>query len=167
MNQYFYVGSDGNQKGPVAADNLKAYGVTKDTLVWCNGMTEWTKAAEVEELAVYFTAPGAPLVSTVPPVPVPPATPPTPNMQTTDRCPDNYLAWSIITTLLCCWPFGIPAIINATKVDKLWAQGNKAEALEKSKEAKKWCWVSFGCAIAFWILYVIIICVGVLAESAF
>ena len=27
--------------------------------------------------------------------------------------PDSHLTWAIISTLLCCWPFGIPAIVNA------------------------------------------------------
>lgn len=154
MNQYFYVGNDGLQKGPVSADNLKAYGVTKDTLVWRDGMAEWTIAGEIDELAPYFATTAVPPTPAAPPIPSQPA----------ERCPDNYLAWSIITTLMCCWPFGIPAIVNATQVDKLWAQGDKIGALEKSKNAKKWCWVSFGCAIGFWILYMILIFGGVMAE---
>ena len=160
MKHYFYVGSDGQQKGPIPADSLKAYGITPDTLVWCDGMTNWVKASDVAELAPLFAVPPTP------PVPPTSTTPvilePTPPQS----CPDNYLAWSIVTTLLCCWPFGIPAIVNAVKVENLWIMGDKAGALERSKAAKKWCWVSFGCALGFWILYFILIACGALSLLA-
>ena len=56
--------------------------------------------------------------------------------------PSNYLAISIITTILCCWPLGIPAIINASKVNKLWDSGDYAGAQEASRKAKTWTIVS-------------------------
>ena len=159
MKQYYYCGTDGQQYGPVPEEYLKTYGVTRDTLVWCEGMDNWVKAGDVLELSYMFAT------STPPPLmPVPPQTPPA--APTTERCPDNYLAWSIITTLLCCWPFGIPAIVNAAKVENLWAQGDREGARERSKSAKTWCWVSFGCAIGFWVLYVILIACGVFAADA-
>lgn len=127
MNHYFYLGTDGQQKGPVPAESLKGLGVTKETLVWCEGMENWTKAGDVKELNVLF----APV-------------PPTPDSRQPQACPDNYLVWSILATILCCWPLGIPAIINATKVEKLWAQGDQAGAKAKSEEAKKWCLISLG-----------------------
>lgn len=52
--------------------------------------------------------------------------------------PSNYLAWSIVVTLLCCWPLGIPAIVNAARVNGLWFAGNHAAAIEASNKAKKW-----------------------------
>lgn len=56
--------------------------------------------------------------------------------------PSNYLAISIITTILCCWPLGIPAIINASKVNKLWDSGDYAGAQDASNKAKKWTIIS-------------------------
>ncbi len=56
--------------------------------------------------------------------------------------PDNYLVWAILTTVLCCLPFGIVSIVNSSKVDGLYASGNYDEALAKSKEAKKWAIVA-------------------------
>ena len=39
------------------------------------------------------------------------------------RKPDNYLVWAILSTVFCCLPLGIVAIVKASKVDALWAQG--------------------------------------------
>jgi hypothetical protein len=52
------------------------------------------------------------------------------------------MAWAILVTLLCCWPFGIPAIVNAAKVDRLWYSGNHQAAYEAAGSAKKWIIVS-------------------------
>ena len=49
---------------------------------------------------------------------------------------DNYLVFSILTTILCCLPLGIVAIIKSTQVDKELAAGNYQAALEASKQAK-------------------------------
>ncbi|MDF7801231.1 CD225/dispanin family protein [Pontiellaceae bacterium B1224] len=55
----------------------------------------------------------------------------------------NYLWQSIVVTILCCWPVGIPAIIFAAKVNGLVAQGKIQEAQEASAKAKMWCWICF------------------------
>lgn len=56
--------------------------------------------------------------------------------------PDNYLAWAIIVTILCCLPFGIVAIIKAASVNTLWNAGNYEQAYEASAAAKKWVIIS-------------------------
>ena len=58
------------------------------------------------------------------------------NTQTPAR-PDNNLVKAIISILLC-WPFGIPAIINSQKVNSLYDSGNYEAAEEASKKASKW-----------------------------
>ena len=51
--------------------------------------------------------------------------------------PPNNLALAIISTVLCCLPLGIYAIIQATKVNSLWQQGDVAGAQDASEKAKK------------------------------
>lgn len=77
----------------------------------------------------------------------------------------NYLWQSIVVTILCCWPFGIPAIIFAAKVNGLVAQGNIAEAQEASAKAKMWCWVAFGLGIVFAIVGTAIQVLGLTAAA--
>ena len=52
--------------------------------------------------------------------------------------PDNNLVWAIVTTLLCCLPLGVVAIIKSSSVDKLWAAGDVAGAQAAAEEAKRW-----------------------------
>jgi len=57
--------------------------------------------------------------------------------------PDNFLVWSILGTIFCCLPFGIVAIVNSAKVDRLWYAGDHAGAERAAKSARTWFWWSF------------------------
>ena len=63
----------------------------------------------------------------------------TPNNGRPMVCPETHLTKAIIITILCCWPLGIPAIINATGVSEAFRQGKYEEAREKSEKANQWC----------------------------
>lgn len=52
--------------------------------------------------------------------------------------PPSYLAWAIISTLCCCMPFGIVAIIYASKVNSLWLRGDAYGAQKASQRAQLW-----------------------------
>ena len=52
--------------------------------------------------------------------------------------PPSYLAWAIISTLCCCMPFGIVAIIYASKVNGLWLRGDVYGAQKASQRAQLW-----------------------------
>ncbi|MGD8327725.1 MAG: SPFH domain-containing protein [Sphingomonadales bacterium] len=63
----FYAALDGKQAGPFSEDGLKGLiqngKITRDTLMWSQGMENWAKAADVDALKPLFSA-------------VPPALPP-------------------------------------------------------------------------------------------
>lgn len=71
--------------------------------------------------------------------------------------PDNYLVWAILTTLFCCLPFGIVAIVKSSKVDGLWASGQYNDAQQASNNAKKWSIISAIVGGAFSLLYLIFV----------
>lgn len=52
--------------------------------------------------------------------------------------PDNYLVWAILTTVLCCLPFGIVSIVYSAQVNSKWAMGDVAGAQESSRRARLW-----------------------------
>jgi hypothetical protein len=54
MANYYFIGPDGQSHTTVKPDELLLNGVTKDTLVWCYGMTNWAKAGDVAELKHLF-----------------------------------------------------------------------------------------------------------------
>lgn len=67
--------------------------------------------------------------------------------------PPNHLVWAILSTLLCCLPTGIVAIVFAAQVDGKHAAGDYAGAQRASANAKTWAWVSFGLGLGFVLLY--------------
>ena len=89
-------------------------------------------------------------------------------VSTNQQKPDNYLVWAILSTLLCCLPFGIVAIVKSSKVDTLWYAGNHAEAIQASNDAKKWSIISAVVGLVggllYVIFYVILVAIGVGAE---
>lgn len=52
--------------------------------------------------------------------------------------PNNYLIFAIFTTICCCLPTGIYAIIRATKVNTYFAMGQYDMARQASEDAKRW-----------------------------
>ena len=84
----------------------------------------------------------------------------TPNPKPTGPKPNNYLALSIIVTILCCWPFGIPAIVNAARVDKYWNEGDELSANDASNKAKRWTILS----VVFAFILIIISFIVALAD---
>ncbi len=73
--------------------------------------------------------------------------------------PDSYLVWTVLTTLLCCLPFGIVGIVASVKVDSLWASGQYAEAVEASRKAKMWAQaagITGGVLLLLYLLYLVI-----------
>ncbi|MCZ7593199.1 MAG: CD225/dispanin family protein [Kiritimatiellae bacterium] len=65
----------------------------------------------------------------------------------------NYLAQSILVTLLCCLPLGIPAIVFSAQVNGKVQAGDIQGAMEASRKAKMWGWWSFGVGILVGIIY--------------
>ena len=89
---------------------------------------------------------------------------PQPASQPVGEKPKDFLALSILSTIMCCLPFGIPAIINASKVENLWNKGDYSGAEEASKKAKKWITTAAIAGAVFIIIYATLI---VLLDEGF
>ncbi len=148
MKQYYYVDLQGNQVGPISLEQMRAANLASNTLVWCEGMAGWTALSSVEELR------GA-----VPPVPSSPFPDPTPHlvMPKTPIKPDTNFVWALLSTLLCCMPFGIVAIVQANKVDSHWNAGRFEEAEKCSKNARMWSLISAGVGVAVIFLNILLV----------
>lgn len=67
--------------------------------------------------------------------------------------PNSNMVMAILTTLFCCLPTGIYAIIQASKVDKLYFAGEYDEAEKAAGEAKKWSYIGIVLSVIGWIIY--------------
>ena len=77
--------------------------------------------------------------------------------------PPNYLVWAILTTIFCCLPFGIVSIVYAAQVNAKWQAQDYEGAMNSSRNAKIWAWVSFGVSVAIFIIYMALIALGIAA----
>ena len=168
----WYYSKNGVQLGPVSENEIRmklASGeISASDLVWRDGMNDWLPAAKVPDLTPLSAFPLAP--SAPPPVfgngADSPYSPPTAAYSPVAGAAaiPNYLWQSIVVTLFCCWPFGIPAIVYAAKVDTLKARGDIAGAMAASSSAKTWCLVSVGAIVAVGVLWLVF--VGIAAATS-
>jgi hypothetical protein len=153
----WYYSKNGTQLGPVAEGEIRAKlaagEISQADLVWREGMTDWLPVARIPELST----PGeSPLRESPQASPYQPPAAQQPSYAPGTIIP-NYLWQSIVVTIFCCWPFGIPAIVYAAKVDGLRATGNIQGAMAASASAKTWCLVAAGTwlvLIVFWLIFV-------------
>ena len=164
MNRYFYIDSEGKQKGTFTPEELKDEHIGKNTLVWTQGMEEWKRAYDVVDLQPLFDISStahnhARATSTT-------TQPNAPYQQSEEHAltmmPKTWMVESILVTIL---PFvlcgnilsllGIAAIVNASKVESLFRQGLYAQANEASENAARWTKITFWIAIGAIILAIV------------
>ena len=72
----------------------------------------------------------------------------------------NYMVPAIIS-LFCCWPLAIVAIIFAAQVNGKVAAGDMQGAMDASKKAKLFSYISIGVGLGLGLIYVILMLLGV------
>ena len=151
--EYYYTDGATNY-GPFSLEQLREKNITPATKIWYSGLSGWTSASEIPELAGI-------LASTPPPVNPPPPqyTPSTGINFIQNKPPKTWLVESILVTLFCCLPFGIAGIIYASRVESKYYAGDHAGAQEASNEAGKWTKIGFWIGLGILILYIIYIVV--------
>jgi hypothetical protein len=155
----WYYAKSGMQMGPVSGEELASKAasgeVSPSDLIWREGMGDWLPLSQVPEFAAGLTpsAPPAPPTGQTGgsvPLPQPPAyhgNYVAPNIPT-------YMTPSIIALVmwcasmaLICIPIGLPvaivAVVYATRVDSLRAQGDLVSAQAASRNAKIWMIVAY------------------------
>ena len=76
-----------------------------------------------------------------------PAASPSPGVQQTTPTTQQHLLFAILTTLFCCLPFGIVAIVKAASVSSKYQSGDYEGAVQASNDAKKWCKIAVICCL--------------------
>ena len=78
--------------------------------------------------------------------------------------PPNYLVWAILTTILCCLPFGIVSIVYAAQVNSKWQSGDYEGARLSSKNAKLWAIVALAVGLVGAFIWSLLAILGVIGE---
>lgn len=149
----YYIMYNGQQMGPMPAEQLRNYGLNPQSMVWGEGMPNWVAASTVPELAAMMNGTQQPYGPQIQ-QPAYGATMPLGNrgMQPMVQPVDNHMAMAIIATvvsfLFSCIGviFGILAIVKANQVNTYVAQGLDDAARQASDSAKKNCYWAFGFA---------------------
>lgn len=75
-----------------------------------------------------------------------------------------YLVFSILATVFCCIPLGIPAIVFAAKISSLQASGDWDGAQESAKKAKTFTIIAAVVGVVVVIAYFALVFFGVVAS---
>ncbi|MCR4774109.1 MAG: CD225/dispanin family protein [Prevotella sp.] len=78
--------------------------------------------------------------------------------------PNNNMALAIFTTVCCCPPFGIVAIIMASKVNNLYYLKQYDMAQKYADDAKKWSLIGIASGLVVQIIYFVIYGAAMLAN---
>lgn len=106
---YRIIGADGQQYGPVAAEQLRQWiaegRANAQTLALADGSTDWKPLGSFSEFSSPFAATGAPKPVPAPPPIVPPSVAP---FRKTNACALTGLVLGIISLTLCLCCYGFP-----------------------------------------------------------
>jgi len=87
------------------------------------------------------------------------------------QMPSTYLWQSVLVTILCCLPLGIPAIIYAAQVENRWRNGDIDGALRSSKNARNFAFFAFVIGLilhilhlAYWVFFIGVLSGGILSH---
>lgn len=81
--------------------------------------------------------------------------------------PKSWLVESILVTLFCCLPFGIAGIVNASRVESRFYAGDVEAANRASANAKKWTLWALGVGLGVYVIYAILMALGVVGAAMF
>ncbi len=95
----YWIFLNGKKDGPFSREQLIMKDIPPDTLVWREGLDVWVIATKLPELGVLFPNIDTRQAATM--------------TTNTPKSPPTYLVYAILTTLFCCMPLGILAIIFA------------------------------------------------------
>jgi hypothetical protein len=80
-----------------------------------------------------------------------------PAASTHDIPPNTYLWQSMVLTVFCVMPFGLPALLYASSIESKWATGDRIGAHEAARIARKLCLLGLGFGLLIMVAYAVLI----------
>ena len=142
----YWIVENEERIGPMSAEELLARNVTDETLVWHEGLTDWTPLGLIDELSSKLEAaksaqnianqdgsmPQQRATATEFPVAN------TTKEENRPPCPPSNLVWAVISLLCCCFPLSVIAIIYGSQVSTKYNLGDYEGAKKASERAAWW-----------------------------
>ena len=69
--------------------------------------------------------------------------------------PNNHMALAILTTICCCLPLGIVAIVKASSVDSLYVAKQYTAAMAAANEAQNRWYAGIFISLIIWGIYIL------------
>jgi predicted secreted protein len=79
--------------------------------------------------------------------------------------PPNHLVWAILSTLFCCLPLGIAAIVFASQVNSKYNVGDYAGAQESSRKARNFALWGTVIGVVIAVLWIVLLAAGLISMS--
>lgn len=162
MKNYFYLDTNGDERGPIDLHTIENYGINEATMVWNVDFPSWIKASNIPEFKHYLKDKG---IETLSSGEIPYSThkmePPHPLFSSIDDSlkthiellkPKTWCIEALFVALFCALPFGVIALIYGARVNPLWREGRYPESIISSRKAGNWTKWGFFLALAFWIM---------------
>ena len=80
--------------------------------------------------------------------------------------PSNFLALAITSMIIGFFPLGVVSTVWAARVDGLWIDGRRADALNASRQARIWAIASLITAAVFFVLVMVLILIAFLGVAS-
>lgn len=147
-SKYYYY-KNGIRRGPSSPEDMLRDGIDMNTWVWCTGMPDWQIVGEVPSLREILAEEMAstalpPPIPTQPSKTVPDASqplrqqvPPAESANHPLSPPPNYLAASIILTIVLFSALALIAIVSSMEVGEAFAAGDYKRAQKMSRLSKR------------------------------
>lgn len=178
MRKYYFAEGE-ERRGPFSLEEMASKDISKESLIWYEGLDNWIAASEVPELLQQIMPPmDSQTTPSISPQVTSPIESPVDSQITSSTSPNitsqnsrakrqynapvrpkTWLVESIVLALICCQIFGIIAIVYAAKVDSCFNRGDHAAAYEASNKAKMWFFIGLGSGLFLFLLYIIFVVV--------
>lgn len=68
------------------------------------------------------------------------------------KSPSSNMLLAVLTSLCCCMPLGIVAVIKASRVKLFYEKGEYNQAIKASVQARRFCYVGIILSLICWVL---------------
>lgn len=166
MRQYYIV-CNGQELGPYTLEELSARGITPQTMIRVEGMSDVCTAQALDELRPLFgyQAPGSNPYAGAPAYGTPYGYGNPMRPQNRPVMPPDNLVWSILCVIFF-FPLGIIPLVYSIQVSTHYDRGNYAEAENASRKSLQWArGLTIAAAVCIAIPIAIFIIIAIAAAS--